>query len=218
MHGPALGVIVQSVLDGMPLLPGEYTPAEYGLLPTPDARAGGVGIDPGRGDRPNSGGDDLQSKIHSTFAARSGQLPTPSTQDATNLGGESQGERRSPGLNWMAPAIVGERDELDPPGEQLRMTMPGEDAPVDWGPFAAGVERWAGLMGRPAPYPLEDGPNAPRLSRRFTEWLMGLPDGWVTDVPGLSYRQTLKALGNGVVWQQAAAALDLLDMEWRPAR
>jgi hypothetical protein len=38
----------------------------------------------------------------------------------------------------------------------------------------------------------------------------GLPEGWVTDVPGLSRTDQLKALGNGVVPQQAALALSLL--------
>lgn len=37
--------------------------------------------------------------------------------------------------------------------------------------------------------------------------MMGLPDGWVTDVPDISRNDQLKALGNGVVPQQAAAAL-----------
>jgi DNA (cytosine-5)-methyltransferase 1 len=37
--------------------------------------------------------------------------------------------------------------------------------------------------------------------------MMGTPDGWVTDVPGLTRNQMLKALGNGVVPQQAEAAL-----------
>ncbi|MFB6863434.1 hypothetical protein ACFCV6_21155 [Streptomyces virginiae] len=36
---------------------------------------------------------------------------------------------------------------------------------------------------------------------------MGLPAGHVTDVPGLSRTAQLKALGNGVVPQQAAHAL-----------
>ena len=36
---------------------------------------------------------------------------------------------------------------------------------------------------------------------------MGLPAGWVTDVPDLSRNAHLKALGNGVVPQQAAAAI-----------
>jgi hypothetical protein len=52
--------------------------------------------------------------------------------------------------------------------------------------------------------------GSPRLSPRFVEWLMGLPAGWVTDVPGLGRNEQLKALGNGVVPQQCAAALRLL--------
>ncbi|WDZ91162.1 hypothetical protein [Nocardiopsis sp. HUAS JQ3] len=69
------------------------------------------------------------------------------------------------------------------------------------------------MTGRPAPAPTDPTGRggAHRLAPAFVEWLMGLPDGWVTDVPGLSRAAQLKALGNGVVWQQAAAALlDLL--------
>lgn len=52
-----------------------------------------------------------------------------------------------------------------------------------------------------------------RLSPRFVEWMMGLPLGWVTDVPGLSRTEQLKALGNGVVPQQCALAVSrLLDV------
>lgn len=42
---------------------------------------------------------------------------------------------------------------------------------------------------------------------------MGLPAGWVTDPEiGLTRSQQLKALGNGVVPQQGAAAIaDMLD-------
>lgn len=40
--------------------------------------------------------------------------------------------------------------------------------------------------------------------------MMGLPAGHVTDVPGLPRSAQLKALGNGVVPAQAAAALPLL--------
>lgn len=39
---------------------------------------------------------------------------------------------------------------------------------------------------------------------------MGLPAGWVTDVPGLGRNAQLRALGNGVVPQQAALALTLI--------
>jgi hypothetical protein len=39
---------------------------------------------------------------------------------------------------------------------------------------------------------------------------MGLPPGWVTDVPGISRSAQLRALGNGVIPAQAATALTLL--------
>lgn len=47
----------------------------------------------------------------------------------------------------------------------------------------------------------------PQLSPAFVEWLMGLPAGWVTDVPGITRNEALKALGNGVVPAQAEAAI-----------
>jgi DNA (cytosine-5)-methyltransferase 1 len=40
----------------------------------------------------------------------------------------------------------------------------------------------------------------------FVEWMMGLPAGHVTSAP-ISRADQLKALGNGVVPQQAALAL-----------
>ena len=65
-------------------------------------------------------------------------------------------------------------------------------------------------MGRTAPAPTNgDGKNGShRLSARFVEWMQGLEDGHVTDPAiGLTRNEQLKALGNGVVWQQAALAL-----------
>ncbi|MFB7860574.1 hypothetical protein [Streptomyces sp. NPDC056069] len=35
---------------------------------------------------------------------------------------------------------------------------------------------------------------------------MGLPAGWVTDVPGLGRKEQLRAIGNGVIPAQAFAA------------
>lgn len=48
-----------------------------------------------------------------------------------------------------------------------------------------------------------------RLSPAFVEYMMGLPQGWVSDT-NLSRSQQLKILGNGVVPQQAYYALQLL--------
>jgi DNA (cytosine-5)-methyltransferase 1 len=81
---------------------------------------------------------------------------------------------------------------------------------LDWGSYGPAVARWEAVLGRPAPHPTEPGKTAERLSPAFVEWMMGLPEGWVTDVPGLSRNAQLKALGNGVVPQQAALALRLL--------
>ena len=66
-------------------------------------------------------------------------------------------------------------------------------------------------MGREAPLPTEAGQRGGDvLSSTFVEWMMGLPAGHVTDTPGLSRSQALKALGNGVVPQQAAHAVNHL--------
>ncbi|MEU2472055.1 hypothetical protein ABZ601_13255 [Streptomyces sp. NPDC012842] len=55
-----------------------------------------------------------------------------------------------------------------------------------------------------------------RLNPPLVEWLMGLLAGHVTDVPGLSRTAQLKALGNGVVPQQAAVALRYLAARQEP--
>lgn len=46
-----------------------------------------------------------------------------------------------------------------------------------------------------------------RLNPHVVEWLMGLDEGHVTAVPGLSRTAQLRALGNGVVPQQANRAI-----------
>jgi site-specific DNA-cytosine methylase len=104
-----------------------------------------------------------------------------------------------------------------------------------WGAYAPAIARWEIVTGRPAPDPTvwsdtyrrnrarrlagEDprpvgrrGSLKPQsqLSARFVEWMMGLPEGWVTDVPGVTRNQALKALGNGVVPQQAATAVAIM--------
>lgn len=79
--------------------------------------------------------------------------------------------------------------------------------PQDWSVYEAAIRRHERALGRPAPSPTEAGPKGgQRLSPRFVEWMMMLPEGHVTDVPGLIRNNMLKALGNGVVPVQAAAA------------
>jgi DNA (cytosine-5)-methyltransferase 1 len=99
------------------------------------------------------------------------------------------------------------------PGRAARWPAAGrDDRAPSWGVYEPAIRRWEAVLGRPAPRPTEPAPRAgrERLSPRFVEWLMGLPEGWVTDVPGLPRNAMLKALGNGVVPQQAALACRLL--------
>lgn len=94
------------------------------------------------------------------------------------------------------------------PKHRLRAEV--ELMPMNWGKYAPAIERWEKLH-EPAPLPTEPtGPDGePRLSARFTEWMMGLPAGFICD-SGISRTKQLKACGNGVVPQQAALALTLL--------
>ena len=75
----------------------------------------------------------------------------------------------------------------------------------DWKQFLPAIERHEVLVGRPAPAPAVDS----RLNPVFVEWMMGLPQGHVTDLD-LSRAKKLHILGNGVVPQQAAAAITAL--------
>jgi DNA (cytosine-5)-methyltransferase 1 len=90
----------------------------------------------------------------------------------------------------------------------------GEVTKTNWGKFKPAIRRWEAVIGRPAPEPTKpDGREGNhRLSSKFTEWMMGLPEGWITDI-GLKRNDELKACGNGVVPQQAELALSLLGIK-----
>lgn len=112
-------------------------------------------------------------------------------------------------LSGGAPAEeAGSRGGHEPAGDR------GPRTATDWGPYRTAIERWERIVGRPAPAPTELSRNGNgRLSPLLVEWMMGLPEGWVTAVPDLSRNEQLKALGNGVVPQQAAYAFaGLLDV------
>nr|WP_219807470.1 hypothetical protein [Streptomyces sp. SM14] len=116
----------------------------------------------------------------------------------------------SVGRHQGLPEPTARQRRPDPPldGSPTRPNEPptyARPAHRSWGPYAAAIARWETLT-RPAPPPAEDG----RLSPAFVEWMQGLPDGWVTATPGLGRPAQLTALGNGVVPQQAARAVDLL--------
>lgn len=110
-------------------------------------------------------------------------------------------------------ASDGEKGGAEPAG-----LVGGSDAPVggspDWGQYEPAILRWEHYLGRPAPRPVDD---RGRLAPEFPEWMMGYPTGHITGVPaapGMTASQLrnarLKAAGNGVVIDQAEAALRLL--------
>lgn len=134
--------------------------------------------------------------------------------DAPHLGHQRAGRTRhgrpgpsDSGLASADPQGVG-RGEGRPEseGQQGGSGAPGGGVP-DWDRFAPAIARWEAVTGRRAPWATDD---RGRLSTPFVEWMMGLPAGHVTAVPELTRTQQLKALGNGVVPQQAAAAIRLL--------
>ena len=88
--------------------------------------------------------------------------------------------------------------------QRVRFTS-GHGNKVSWGHYDRAIRRWEKVTRRAAPIPVEEG----KLSALFVEWMMGLTEGWVTDI--VDHRgRALKMLGNGVVPQQAALALEHL--------
>lgn len=160
-----------------------------------------------------SGGADSEPPATDTDG---GPLPRPAERiDGLPVAGERGGGADGLTLLPTPSAADGMGGHLNRSGDRKHeKLLPGiaKDMHTDFGPYTAAIHRWEQVLGRPAPSPTEPGKDGrPRLSPRFVEWLMGLPDGWVTDVPGITRSAALKALGNGVVPQQAALALELLD-------
>ncbi|MGW2604238.1 DNA cytosine methyltransferase [Streptomyces mirabilis] len=120
-------------------------------------------------------------------------LPTPKASDGPH-GGPNQRDTQG---NYYLPGQAVRVDER----------WVATDG-TDYGPA---IRRWERITGRTAPCPTEPGTRGNRrLSPIFVEWLMGLPAGWVTDVPGIPRKEQLKILGNGVIPRQAHHAYGLL--------
>lgn len=126
--------------------------------------------------------------------------------------------RRDPGAGQGPARDDRAQPSSDRPRDAARPTDAGGDVRVDrgalrrWGRYAPAIARWERITGRPAPAPaiLNEVPGL-RPAPAFVEWLMGLPEGWVTSPAlGLTHAQQLTALGNGVLPRQAARALGVL--------
>lgn len=121
---------------------------------------------------------------HDLYAALA-LLPTPAASDATG-GGQAPDKREGHTRQLVDYALL--------------------DGTPQWGKYEPAIHQWEAVT-RSAPSPTEIGARGnPRLAAQFSEWMQGWPLGWVTSVP-ISRSAKLRIIGNGVVPQQAVAAL-----------
>lgn len=174
------------------------------LMPTPTTRD----HKDGQAEHERDGVVQTDTLSRQIFSGGEVLLPTPTTQD-------SSGRCRDHGGDLLHDIQCGcsrsDRKASKVSQAPKEMATPGVDGGTQWGKFEPAIRRWELITGRPVPAPTKaDGrDNAHRLSSRFTEWMMGLPEGWITDV-GISRNDELKACGNGVVPQQAVLALQMI--------
>lgn len=145
-------------------------------------------------------------------AALGGERATADADCARREGAEPARRRDVP--IWRAAADADGARESQPSGGLggIRGRSGDGDQRLDWGQYGPAITRWEQILERPAPAPAKAGRRGGNrvLDPAFVEWLMGLDAGHVTDVPGLSRNDQLRLLGNGVVPQQAEAALRYL--------
>jgi len=159
----------------------------------------------------SNGGDERPDGFDSSHGAGSWlQVATggsDSTATDTDSGGhgEQQDTRRVGSVEGNAEGEASERQR------SRRESHTGSNQPtLDFGKYEGAISRWERIIGRTAPIPVVESKGKDRLNPVFVEWMMGLPEGWVTG-HGLTPTKELKMLGNGVVPQQARLAIQLLE-------
>lgn len=147
---------------------------------------------------------DMQGGHASRSGDRSGELLLPGLAVAAHAGRLLPTPRASRGASGTETMYALGAERNDTGDRQGNVT-----GQVAWGEYAPAVRLWEDLT-RPAPAPtLPDGKNGNhRLAAVFPEWMMGYPAGWVTDILGRN--PAIKACGNGVIPQQAFAALNVM--------
>ena len=125
-----------------------------------------------------------------SYSEAAAKLPTPTAQAGGTAEQHLERKRR------------GKMNRANPTCTDLGLLVQSSQ---DFGKYTAAIERHEVLVGRPAPAPTVDS----RLNPVFVEWMMGIPEGHVTDLD-LSRSKKIHILGNGVVPQQAAAAITAL--------
>jgi len=191
--------------------------------PYPASESGGIGngndVPIGRGQvgrQPDTRGSSAED-TDSTVGGQRG-LATPGQ---TESGRTRANTRRRSGTPTADTSCLRGNESDDIAGQRRESTngtsVADERSPrpsdLEWGVYEPAIRRWESVLNRDAPPATNpDGRDSShRLAAEFVEWMMGLPAGHVTDPAiGLTRNQQLKALGNGVVWQQAALALKVL--------
>ncbi len=180
-------------------------------LPSPTVSDATRGPDFAKRTRKGSGGDDLVTAIARLFPREKAEklFKTPTANLANNGSAQHPDKRKAGGHGPTLEDEVCFLLNVEPDAEH---PDDGPHSPAEWwGEFARAVYRWEIFMGTPAPVPIMRGPRGGvKLAPKFCEWLMGLPDGWVTDVPGLTREEQIGRIGNGVCPQQAHHAFRFL--------
>ena len=146
------------------------------LFPTPRGSDGEKG---GPNQRGSSGDLMLPSAV---------LLPTPTSRDHKGRN-QRNDDTCLPGALLPTPTRTDHKTSGGAVGSpNVTLTDATVRRPTEFGKYTAAVERWEHVLGRQAPAPTEPTGRggAERLSPRFVEWLMGLPEGHVTNVDGLS--------------------------------
>lgn len=214
---PTEGTMLNGQVFELPTQAHRTTDSEFSSLPTlPTTRAQ-------HGENRNNTIYPRDSKQPQNLENALAVLPTPVASEGTKAPAQQTSDTKSKtGQVWlsnvakdMEPLLPTTRTSMKN-GATAKEVAAGNpkhrlEAVTNWGKFEPAIRRWEETIGRPAPAPTKpDGKDgAHRLSSAFTEWMMGLPDGWITDC-GLSRNDELKACGNGVVPQQAELALRIL--------
>ncbi len=139
-------------------------------------------------------------------------LPTPTSRDgkghnqrkdATSLTGALlPTPRRSDGDG--GPSQLSRPERMD--DTETRIIRIGNQ----WGKYLPAIQRWESLF-RVAPDPTTlNSKGNQSLNPAFSEWMMGWPEGWVSDITDMSRVAKLRIIGNGVCPQQAASAISRL--------
>ena len=184
------------------------------IIAYPDCNSGRVSSSDKRSSSTDSNGStcDQSRRADQGFHGASSEVINGSNRDEYGCGGEASsnpdgcgkqsddGQRKHQKEARKGSSTISSRNSIDSNPINEYQSHNGQ-MPKLGRRFATRCE----MSMQTAPDPLVDG----KLSAKFVEYMMGLPEGWVTDLP-ISRNQQLMMLGNGVVPQQAYYALELL--------